>query len=123
MVDFLQYVLKGHRVIFSFCLQSAGNEVVDFLQYVLKGHRVIFSFCLQSAGNEVVDFLQYVLKGHRVIFSFCLQSAGNEVVDFLQYVCSNDIDKPIGSILHTGMQNHSGGYENDCSVVRLAHNK
>ncbi|KAK2189458.1 hypothetical protein NP493_106g05056 [Ridgeia piscesae] len=54
---------------------------------------------------------------------FELMSAGNEVVDFLQYVCSNDIDKPIGSIMHTGMQNHSGGFENDCSIVRLAHNK
>jgi len=46
-----------------------------------------------------------------------------EVVNYLQYVCSNDIDKAVGSIVHTGMQNHHGGYENDCSVIRLAHNR
>ncbi len=54
----------------------------------------------------------------------CLfQSAGREVVDFLQYVCSNDIDRPVGNIIHTGMQNENGGYENDCSVVRLGDNR
>lgn len=51
------------------------------------------------------------------------QSAGLEVVKFLQYVCSNDVDKAVGSIVHTGMQNNHGGYENDCSVIRLAHNR
>ncbi|CAH0401761.1 unnamed protein product [Chilo suppressalis] len=51
-----------------------------------------------------------------------LQSPGGEVVDFLQYVCSNDVDVPVGSIIHTGMQNQRGGYENDCSLARLAHN-
>jgi len=53
---------------------------------------------------------------------FELRSAGNEVVKFLQYVCSNDVDRPVGTVIHTGMQNESGGYENDCSVVRLADN-
>ncbi|KAI5700708.1 hypothetical protein M8J75_002244 [Diaphorina citri] len=51
-----------------------------------------------------------------------LASPGTEVVDLLQYLCSNDVDVPVGSIIHTGMQNPSGGYENDCSLVRLAHN-
>lgn len=45
------------------------------------------------------------------------------MVDFLQYVCSNDVDKAVGTIVHTGMQNPEGGYENDCSVVRLAENR
>uniref|UniRef100_A0A0A9WV29 Pyruvate dehydrogenase phosphatase regulatory subunit, mitochondrial n=1 Tax=Lygus hesperus TaxID=30085 RepID=A0A0A9WV29_LYGHE len=49
-------------------------------------------------------------------------SAGDEVVKILQYLCSNDVDVPVGSILHTGMQNEAGGYENDCSLVRLASN-
>ena len=31
-------------------------------------------------------------------------SGGLEVVDFLQFMCSNDIDIPIGHIIHTGMQ-------------------
>lgn len=52
-----------------------------------------------------------------------LKSAGREVVDFLQNICSNDIDCPIGHVIHTGMQNHKGGYENDCSVVQLEPNK
>jgi len=47
-------------------------------------------------------------------------SKGNEVVDLLQYLCSNDVDVAVGSIIHTGMQNHNGGYENDCSLARLS---
>ncbi|KAF9412520.1 hypothetical protein HW555_008989 [Spodoptera exigua] len=43
-----------------------------------------------------------------------IQSQGREVVDMLQYLCSNDVDVPVGSIIHTGMQNERGGYENDC---------
>ncbi|XP_078040959.1 pyruvate dehydrogenase phosphatase regulatory subunit, mitochondrial [Augochlora pura] len=45
-----------------------------------------------------------------------------EVVDLLQYLCSNDVDVPVGSIIHTGMQNDRGGYENDCSLARIAPN-
>ncbi|XP_043463215.1 pyruvate dehydrogenase phosphatase regulatory subunit, mitochondrial isoform X2 [Leptopilina heterotoma] len=48
-----------------------------------------------------------------------LWSNGLEVVDYLQYLCSNNVDVPIGSIIHTGMQNPCGGYENDCSLARL----
>nr|CAI5832874.1 unnamed protein product [Callosobruchus analis] len=51
-----------------------------------------------------------------------LWSKGKEVVDALQYICSNDVDVPVGSIIHTGMQNKHGGYENDCSLARLAEN-
>ncbi|XP_044734678.1 pyruvate dehydrogenase phosphatase regulatory subunit, mitochondrial isoform X2 [Chrysoperla carnea] len=51
-----------------------------------------------------------------------LWSKGNEIVRALQYVCSNDVDVPVGSIIHTGMQNENGGYENDCSLARLSPN-
>ncbi|XP_047524964.1 pyruvate dehydrogenase phosphatase regulatory subunit, mitochondrial isoform X2 [Pieris napi] len=51
-----------------------------------------------------------------------IQSQGNEVVDLLQYLCSNDVDVPVGSIIHTGMQNERGGYENDCSLARISEN-
>ncbi|KOB76949.1 Uncharacterized protein OBRU01_04874 [Operophtera brumata] len=51
-----------------------------------------------------------------------LQSQGREVVDLLQYLCSNDVDVPVGSIIHTGMQNERGGYENDCSLARITEN-
>ena len=47
-----------------------------------------------------------------------LTSSGGEVVDFLQRVCSNDVDIPVGGIIHTGMHNEQGGYENDCSLAR-----
>ncbi|KAI5640956.1 aminomethyltransferase folate-binding domain-containing protein [Phthorimaea operculella] len=52
-----------------------------------------------------------------------LQSQGREVVDTLQYLCSNDVDVPVGSIIHTGMQNERGGYENDCSLARITENQ
>ncbi|XP_040572212.1 pyruvate dehydrogenase phosphatase regulatory subunit, mitochondrial [Lepeophtheirus salmonis] len=52
-----------------------------------------------------------------------LWSSGTEVVDFLQHMCSNDVDVPIGTIVHTGMQNEKGGYENDCSLARLSKNR
>ncbi|XP_028166816.1 pyruvate dehydrogenase phosphatase regulatory subunit, mitochondrial isoform X4 [Ostrinia furnacalis] len=51
-----------------------------------------------------------------------LQSKGREVVDLLQYLCSNDVDVAPGSIIHTGMQNERGGYENDCSLARISEN-
>lgn len=54
---------------------------------------------------------------------FDLWSSDTQVVDFLQLLCSNDIDMPIGHIRHTGMHNHHGGYENDCSVARLSKNR
>ncbi|KAK9871456.1 hypothetical protein WA026_012830 [Henosepilachna vigintioctopunctata] len=52
-----------------------------------------------------------------------LWSKGNEVVDALQYICSNDVDVPVNSIIHTGMQNENGGYENDCSLARISENR
>ena len=33
-------------------------------------------------------------------------------------MCSNDVDIPFGDIVHTGMQNENGGYENDCMIIR-----
>ncbi|XP_077870504.1 pyruvate dehydrogenase phosphatase regulatory subunit, mitochondrial-like [Saccoglossus kowalevskii] len=54
---------------------------------------------------------------------FELKSPGNEATNLLQYLCCSDIDRPIGNIVHTGMLNSHGCYENDCSVVRLDHNQ
>ncbi len=54
----------------------------------------------------------------------CLcQSAGDQALRLLQRLCANDLDVPVGHIVHTGMLNHRGGYENDCSVVRLSTNR
>ncbi|XP_019629227.1 PREDICTED: pyruvate dehydrogenase phosphatase regulatory subunit, mitochondrial-like [Branchiostoma belcheri] len=53
---------------------------------------------------------------------FEVQSAGDEVVTYLQRLCCNEVDVPVGTVLHTGMLNHYGGYENDCRIARLANN-
>ena len=47
------------------------------------------------------------------------QSKGPEALNFLQYICCNNIDQEQGTIIHTGMLNAQGGYENDCSIVPL----
>jgi len=51
-----------------------------------------------------------------------LQSKGPEALEFLQYMCSNNINQEIGTVIHTGMLNKHGGYENDCSIVPLRDN-
>ncbi|XP_074055572.1 pyruvate dehydrogenase phosphatase regulatory subunit, mitochondrial isoform X2 [Macrotis lagotis] len=45
---------------------------------------------------------------------------GAEDFELLQYLFSNDLDVPVGHIVHTGMLNEGGGYENDCSIARLS---
>lgn len=66
--------------------------------------------------NIELEYQAFYLNYH-------FQSKGDEVVKSLQYLCSNDVDVPIGSIIHTGIQNERGGYENDCSLIRLAPNQ
>ncbi|XP_069681446.1 pyruvate dehydrogenase phosphatase regulatory subunit, mitochondrial-like [Periplaneta americana] len=51
-----------------------------------------------------------------------IKSSGREVVNYLQQLCSNDVNIPVGGIVHTGMQNEHGGYENDCMIVRKTPN-
>lgn len=50
------------------------------------------------------------------------KSAGNQVVEFLQKLCSNDVNMPVGGVVHSGMQNERGGYENDCLLIRRTDN-
>ncbi|XP_071065179.1 pyruvate dehydrogenase phosphatase regulatory subunit, mitochondrial-like [Dasypus novemcinctus] len=49
-----------------------------------------------------------------------IRSTGDQALEVLQYLFSNDLDVPVGHIVHTGMLNDSGGYENDCSIARLS---
>ncbi|XP_045047673.1 pyruvate dehydrogenase phosphatase regulatory subunit, mitochondrial isoform X4 [Desmodus rotundus] len=51
---------------------------------------------------------------------FEITSTGDEALEILQYLFSNDLDVPVGHIVHTGMLNEGGGYENDCSIARLS---
>ncbi|KAK6174464.1 hypothetical protein SNE40_017735 [Patella caerulea] len=53
---------------------------------------------------------------------FEIKSSGEEALDYLQYLCSNNIALESGSIIHTGMQNKLGGFENDCSIARIGKN-
>ena len=53
---------------------------------------------------------------------FIPQSAGNQVVEFMQKLCSNDVNMPLGGVVHSGMQNERGGYENDCLLIRRSDN-
>lgn len=53
----------------------------------------------------------------------CVQSASEEVVKFLQNLCSNNIDVDAGTIVHTGMHNECGGFENDATIARLHNNR
>ncbi|KAG8237170.1 hypothetical protein J437_LFUL017290 [Ladona fulva] len=71
-----------------------------------------YSACREAVGLS--DFSSFT--------KIDLWSRGTEVVDSLQYLCSNDVNVPIRGIIHTGMQNTYGGYENDCSLARLAEN-
>uniref|UniRef100_A0A452QDQ1 Pyruvate dehydrogenase phosphatase regulatory subunit n=1 Tax=Ursus americanus TaxID=9643 RepID=A0A452QDQ1_URSAM len=51
---------------------------------------------------------------------FEITSTGDQALEILQYLFSNDLDVPVGHIVHTGMLNQGGGYENDCSIARLS---
>lgn len=51
------------------------------------------------------------------------QSAANQVVEFMQKLCSNDVNMPLGGVVHSGMQNERGGYENDCLLIRRSDNR
>ncbi|GFX15529.1 pyruvate dehydrogenase phosphatase regulatory subunit, mitochondrial [Trichonephila clavipes] len=71
-----------------------------------------YTACRERVG--VIDMSSFT--------KFHLKSGGSEVVDFLQLLCSNDIDVPVGNIVSSGMQNDQGCYENDCLLLRRAHN-
>lgn len=81
-----------------------------------------------SAGTEVVDFLQYLCSNDvdvpvgknnpEWIPQFEIQNIINEM--------NSSVSKFfffLGTILNTGMHNKEGGYENDCSITRLAYNR
>ncbi|CAF1314961.1 unnamed protein product [Adineta steineri] len=62
-------------------------------------------------GVAVIDMTSFT--------KYQLKSANRSVVDFLQMLCANNIDMPIGTVVHTEMSNEQSGCENDCLVIRL----
>ena len=45
---------------------------------------------------------------------------GPDAAAALSFICSNDIDKPVGSLIYTQMLNRRGGIQCDLTVARLA---
>jgi 4-methylaminobutanoate oxidase (formaldehyde-forming) len=52
-----------------------------------------------------------------------IEVRGPGAVKFLQTMCSNDIDKPVGSVVYTSMLNDRGGIECDFTVTRMAEDR
>ncbi|CAF1378328.1 unnamed protein product [Adineta steineri] len=50
-------------------------------------------------------------NAYNIIYKYELKSANRSVVNFLQVLCANNIDKPVGTVVHTGMLNEQVGYE------------
>ncbi|MCB0081920.1 MAG: hypothetical protein KDE47_13355, partial [Caldilineaceae bacterium] len=48
------------------------------------------------------------------------QSGAADVVAFLNYLCTNQMDKPVGSVIYTCWLSHGGGIRRDLAVARLA---
>ena len=45
---------------------------------------------------------------------------GRNALAVLQRLCANEIDVPVGRMVYTAMLNARGGFESDCTVMRLA---
>uniref|UniRef100_UPI00358FDB76 pyruvate dehydrogenase phosphatase regulatory subunit, mitochondrial n=1 Tax=Myxine glutinosa TaxID=7769 RepID=UPI00358FDB76 len=71
--------------------------------------------------NEVMACKEAVCAIDMSSFTkFELRSAGRQALDMLQWLCCDDMDVPTGTVVHTGMLNANGAYENDCSIARLS---
>ncbi|CAF1173712.1 unnamed protein product [Adineta steineri] len=104
---------NGHDIALS---GTAHGEVLGY-------ERPLF-FRSDEAGKNFEDLSKQGAFGVVVIdmtsfTKYELKSANRSVVDFLQMLCANNIDMPIGTVVHTGMSNEQSGYENDCSVICL----
>ncbi|XP_006618712.1 pyruvate dehydrogenase phosphatase regulatory subunit, mitochondrial [Apis dorsata] len=100
-------------------------ETIDGFQRCKVAYTNTFSKppWFESVSNEYAACREFIgLSDYSSFTKIDLWSNGMEVVNFLQYLCSNDVDVPVGSIIHTGVQNYHGGYENDCSLARIAFN-
>ena len=42
---------------------------------------------------------------------------------YLNYLCTNDVDKPVGSVIYTLWLTPNGGVRRDVTVLRLAADK
>ena len=77
--------------------------------FLVRFNEVREEFVASREGVTMCDYSSFA--------KFDVWSAGTEAVEFLQKMCSNDIDVPIGHIVHTGMHNKFGGKK---SIVNLS---
>ena len=76
-----------------------------------------YQACAQHVGIiDISSFSKIEIKPG--IQSDAAGSGGNAVLSYLQYMCANDVNIAVGHIVHTGMLNERGGYENDCMLIR-----
>lgn len=52
-----------------------------------------------------------------------IEVRGPGALKFLQYLCSNDMDKPVGTVIYTQMLNSRGGIECDFTITRVAEDR
>ncbi|UJR10013.1 hypothetical protein I4U23_014236 [Adineta vaga] len=109
-------VLGYERPLFFTADELGRKDSVDLSKQGTFGkprwfNTVIKEYNACRRGVAIIDMTSFT--------KYELKSANRSVIDFLQMLCANNIDKPIGSVVHTGMLNELGGYENDCSVIRL----
>ena len=45
--------------------------------------------------------------------------SGAQACDALQYLCTNNIDRPVGSVIYSLMLNARGGIETECTLTRV----
>ncbi|KAL4119079.1 hypothetical protein QTP88_011944 [Uroleucon formosanum] len=89
-----------------------------FFDFMLEEYHA----CRESVGIiDMSSFSKMKIQGKQDM-NDDIESQCNGVVDWLQSLCTNDVNIPVGGIVHTGMLNERGGYENDCLLVREREN-
>ena len=103
---------------------SKGGNLKPLNLHVAKTETFYRPPWFQAAAEEFKAAREAVaLCDYSSFAKMDLWSSGKQVVDFLQKMCTADVDIQVGKIVHTGMLNEWGGYENDCTVTRLAENR
>ncbi|WP_428686414.1 GcvT family protein [Roseibium sp.] len=90
---------------------SAGEEQKDIYTFQRPNwHKAVgreHKACRESAALfDQTSFAKFLLKGP-------------DACDALSWIASNDVDKPVGSLVYTQMLNDRGGIECDLTVARI----
>uniref|UniRef100_A0A182T452 Pyruvate dehydrogenase phosphatase regulatory subunit, mitochondrial n=1 Tax=Anopheles maculatus TaxID=74869 RepID=A0A182T452_9DIPT len=83
-----------------------------FFQFMEKEYQA----CAQHVG--IIDISSFSKIEIKPGIQTDTVSGENAVLNYLQYMCANDVNIGVGHIVHTGMLNERGGYENDCMLIR-----